>query len=134
MSKNYHGEVIHAILETLSREGVEPMTCATLAKETNMRRDSVRCACSRLAAAPRKERVLYVHDWTEEQEGEKTYLRPKYALGNRHNKKRPTPRGTTRNERYKRMQIKAGVNAFGVPLYTQQEASRRIARLRRTGA
>jgi len=95
------GVISLRIVDMLEQLG--PMTTSEIAKELGVERDSMGSIITRLrkpSKRPRGPKRVYVHDWRDEEDGQRAYLRAVYGAGNK--KDAPKPERKSGAERSKR--------------------------------
>ena len=99
MTRRAHGETVADIIRLLTDLG--PMTRVEICQHLGIDRRAASSIVSRMAKAnPRKPQRLYISGYTYDQEGERSYPRAIYALGDLPNARRPKPDPLGAKRRY----------------------------------
>ena len=106
-----HSFVTKAILDAIERDG--PMTRKQVCRAIGRDRQEVASVVSRLSkplkTMPKR---LFICDWVNDDEGEKTFPRAVYDIGDRPNKKRPPLKSNTQHQREYRLKKKLKVSSI----------------------
>lgn len=95
-----HGETVQAVLQALHDIG--PMTRNELCKEIGITRGcmgEILTRLSRPGKRPVRPRLIYVLDYRYDEEGQRTYPRAIYALGDLPDKPAPSPKSGKMKQR-----------------------------------
>lgn len=105
------GAIVKEIMRLLDEEG--PMTRAEVCKRLGRPKDEIAAVVSRLnKRSPVAGRRIYVREYVYDMEGERTYPRAVYAIGDKPNTKRPQSDKKEIKRRYwARSQLKLRANS-----------------------
>lgn len=105
------GAIVKEIMRLLDEEG--PMTRAEICKRLGRPKDEIAAVVSRLnKRSPVAGRRIYVREYVYDMEGERTYPRALYAIGDKPNAKRPVSDKKEIKRRYwARSQLKKKANS-----------------------
>lgn len=105
------GAIVKEIMRLLDEEG--PMTRAEVCKRLGRPKDEIAAVVSRLnKRSPVAGRRIYVREYVYDMEGERTYPRAVYAIGDKPNAKRPDSDKKEIKRRYwARSQLKLRANS-----------------------
>lgn len=105
------GAIVKKIMRLLDEEG--PMTRAEICKRLGRPKDEIAAVVSRLnKRSPVAGRRIYVREYVYDMEGERTYPRAVYAIGDKPNAKRPESDKKEIKRRYwARSQLKLRANS-----------------------
>jgi len=99
MSRRKHGATVADIVQLLTSIG--PMTRAEMCQHLGLDRRSVSAVVTRMSRpSPRFEKRAYVESYVYDMEGERTYPRAVYALGNKPDAKKPKADPKAAKRRY----------------------------------
>lgn len=99
MTRREHGQTVQDILYLLGQFG--PMTRVEICQQLDLDRRVVSSIVSRMGrASTRCAKRLHITGYTYDHEGERTYPRAIYALGNKQDAQRPVPDHKATKRRY----------------------------------
>lgn len=84
------GDVVQTVLRLLDENG--PMTAASMVTEAGVEKDILAATITRMrkpTLRPKAPKRIYVLDWVYDEEGQRKYPRPLFALGDKPDKKKP---------------------------------------------